>query len=112
VAVVVVVAAPIDVHVLAAVVGVGAAAEAGRSGVAEAESVGGQVELGVGMGGRGGGYSHGLVGGFGWFWGGLRAGDVFGSWAGFDLVWSGWFGLVDESVQRFLLFALRFEVAE
>ena len=44
--------------------------------MAEAEGVGGEVELGVGVGGRGGGYAHGLTAcGLGWgglvFWGGL-----------------------------------------
>ena len=59
VAVVVMGTAPIDPHVLAPVVGVGSAAEAGGPGVAEAECVGGEVELCVGVGGRGGGYAHG-----------------------------------------------------
>ena len=59
-AIVVMVTASVDVHVLAAVVRVGAAAEAGRPGVAEAEGVGGEVELGVGVGERGGGYAHGI----------------------------------------------------
>ena len=60
VAVMVGVAAAVDVHVLAAVVGVWAAAEAGCARVAEAEGVGGEVEGFVGVGGRGGDYAHGL----------------------------------------------------
>ena len=87
----VVVTAPIDVHVLAAVVGVGSAAEAGGPGVAEAEGVGGEVELGVGVGGRGGGYAHGIsFGGLGfdvvWAFFLVRIEPGFGWWAD-SLVW-------------------------
>jgi len=84
VAVMVGVAAAVDVHVLAAVVGVWAAAEAGCARVAEAEGVGGEVEGFVGVGGRGGGYAHGLSG-------------VVGSLVGFLFLTDGWAGLVGES---------------
>ena len=83
----VVVVAAVDVHVLAPVVGVCSAAETGGSGVAEAEGVGGEVELGVGVGGRGGGYAHGLVDlGLGFLFPGVFD-LVLGSLGRIGLVW-------------------------